>query len=202
MRHALLVLAACGSAPSPPPAAPPPTTPPPPQVAADDCRDAALGLERATTLLRPAEAVIATAMLRRCHADAWPAPAIACFATMTLDDLGRCARELAGPARDAMFGVLGLGEPDRTAIAVARAKLADLAVGIAACDQFVAAVARVLTCEQMPLETRVQLGNETADFWSLPTHDLPTEARDRMSAVCETSRQALEHHAAGVGCLP
>jgi hypothetical protein len=197
VRHALILLAACGNAPPPPPAAPPP-----PQLAVDGCRDAALGLEHATTLLRPAEASIVTAMLRRCHADAWPAPAVACFAKMTLDDLGRCARELTEPAREAMFGVLGLGEPDRTAIAIARAKLADLAVGIAACDQFVSAVARVLTCERMPLDMRVQLGNETADFWSLPTHDLPTDARDRMAAVCGTSLQALEQHAAAIGCLP
>jgi hypothetical protein len=85
---------------------------------------------------------------------------------------------------------------------VAVARLASVKPGIPECDQFVAAVATVLACEQMPLATRVQLGNETADFWSLPTAKLSTDMIKRMSAKCGQSLAALRQQAVGAGCKP
>jgi hypothetical protein len=54
----------------------------------------------------------------------------------------------------------------------------------------------------MPLDRRVQLGAETADFWSLPTQNLPADAQKRMAAVCGQSLAALQQQAAGAGCMP
>ena len=75
-----------------------------------------------------------------------------------------------------------------------------LQVGVAQCDAFVTAVQAVLSCEQMPLDTRVQLGNETAQFWSLPTDRLGADDLKRISDVCGQSLLTLEQEATTVGC--
>ena len=53
----------------------------------------------------------------------------------------------------------------------------------------------------MPLDTRVQLGTETADFWSLPTERLSADDRNRISAACGQSLTSLQQQAVGLGCM-
>lgn len=207
MRCSLLLVAltACSSGTTAPPANPERTlastsAEPPISNAAVPCRSAALGLENATRGIRSPESTVVDAMRAKCEADSWPAAAVECFAKMTEGDLGRCAKELPEQMRNAMFSVFGGGPPDRAAIVIARARLSILAVGVAECDQFVTAVSAALGCEAMPIETRVQLGNETADFWDLPTQGLPTEAHQRMAAACGESLAALQAEVKNVGC--
>lgn len=186
----------------------PPPIPPAPLAGASEpatrgCHDAAAGLERGTRDLRDPDASILRAMRARCLEDAWPLSAIECFADMTSDDLGRCAGKLEVAARDAMLAVLaGNGGDDRVAVAVVLARLSALKVGVESCDRFVSAVADVMRCERMPLPARVQLGTETADFWSLPTSGLPPDAQAQISAACGASLEALEREAVGAGCMP
>jgi hypothetical protein len=166
------------------------------------CGQAAAGLERGTRSVRGPDDSVLGPMRARCTEDGWPTAAIDCFATMTEDDLGRCAGLLESHDRDRMFAALGGDAHDRSAIAIAVARLSSLKVGIAECDQFVTRVSSVLGCEQMPLETRLQLGNETADFWSLPTARLSADALRRMSTVCGQSLAELEQRATDAGCTP
>src|SRR5438445_9203352 len=106
-------------------------------------------------------------------------------------DLGACAKLMSEAARTQLFGVLGGFGDAHMSIAIAHARLEGLQVGVRECDQFVTAVASVLACEQVPIETRVQLGQETADFWSLPTKRLAAEDVARMSTVCTQSLTSL-----------
>jgi len=137
-----------------------------------------------------------------CLDDRWSAAAIECFAKMTEDDLGRCAGALGRAPRERLFTTLGGNGDDRTSIAIAQARLTDLKVGVVECDSFVTAVARALGCEGMPLDQRAQLGNETADFWSLPTANLPADATRRMASVCGESLTFLRKQVADAGCMP
>ena len=196
---ALLLVAACGGAAT----ASQPTQPARrvPSNAATSCREAAAGLEQATRGVREPESSVVIEMHARCTEDLWPVAAIDCFARMHEGDLGRCARALPDRLRDRMFAVLGGGVPDRAAIALARARLESMQVGVGECDRFVAAVHAVLTCEQMPIEARVQLGNETADFWDLPTEGLPADAQRRMADACGASLQQLQQQAHDAGCM-
>lgn len=166
------------------------------------CAEAAVGLEQATRGVRAPDSSLVVPMRARCNDDRWPLTAVACFAHMTEGDLGRCARALPDDARTHMFAiVLNGGVSDRAAIVITRARLDGLAVGVATCDRFVAAVSAVLTCEQMPLDARVQLGNETVDFWDLPTHGLSEGAQRRMENACGASLASLEQQARDVGCM-
>jgi hypothetical protein len=165
------------------------------------CIEAATGLEHATKGLRPPEATILEPMRKSCEDDRWPADARECFTLMSEGDLGKCARTLADAPREAMFAVLS-GGGDLTKIAIARAKLETLKVGVAECDQFVAMVFAVLDCDRMPLEARVALGSETADFWDLPTHGLSIDVQHRMANACGASSASLQQQASSVGCLP
>lgn len=172
----------------------------PPAKHEPTCSDAGIQLEAATRDLRPPDRAIAPALKQACSEAAWPAPAIACFATMTPDDLQRCAQLLSDAQRGAVFEALG--GTDRGSVAVALVKLAGMQTGIAECDHFVATVALVLGCDAMPIETRVQLGVETADSWSLPASPrLTADMRARMGASCQRSLDALVAHAHGLGCL-
>ncbi|MBV8758203.1 MAG: hypothetical protein JO257_13030, partial [Deltaproteobacteria bacterium] len=65
---------------------------------------------------------------------------------------------------------------------------------------FIRSVSAVLACEQMPIETRIELGNDTADFWDLP-EQLPADAEKRISTACGQSLSALQQHAAVAGCM-
>lgn len=195
---AWLLLAACGGAAA---KSPPASAPRVPANATSSCGEAAAGLEQATRSVRAPESSVVIAMHAHCTEDAWPAAAIECFAKMHEGELGHCARELPDASRDRMFAVLGGGSPDRMAIAIARARLEALQVGVGECDRFVAAVSAVLTCEQMPIEARVQLGNETAEFWDLPTQGLPEEAQRRMAEACGQSLHELQQQAQDAGCM-
>jgi hypothetical protein len=124
------------------------------------------------------------------------------IAKLTEDGLGRCAGMLAKLPRERLFEALGGTGDDRTSIAIAQARLTDLKVGVIECDNFVTAVSRALGCESMPLDQRAQLGNETADFWSLPTANLPADAAARMAAVCGESLAFLRKQVADAGCMP
>jgi len=196
----LMILVACGSPPRSPPA--PPVPPVPLSNETRGCNDAATGIERGTRGLREPEVSVLGPMRALCHDDAWPTVAIDCFAELTEDDLGRCAGLLDESERERMLAALGNGYQDRVAVTVAIGRLASLKVGIAECDRFVTVVASVLACEQMPIETRVELANETTDFWSLPTDRLSADAQRRMAIVCGQSLAALEQRAAGAGCKP
>jgi len=166
------------------------------------CALAAAGLERATVAVRDPDVEVLDPARALCANDAWTTEAVDCFATMTEDDLGRCAGLLAPKSREALFALLAGHESSTAAIAVARAKLSLMHVGIAACDRFIGAVSAALACEELPLDTRIQLGNETADFWSLPTSGLPADAQAKMSATCGASLQTLQQHVAALGCMP
>lgn len=164
--------------------------------------EAAAGLERNTRDVRAPESSVLAPMRARCIEDGWSAAAIECFATMQEGGLGPCAAKLGKDDRERMFGALGGNGNDATAIAVARAKLATLKVGVPECERFVTTVANVINCEGLALDVRVQLGNETADFWSLPTSGLAPDAAARMAAVCSQSLAALQQRAAEAGCMP
>jgi hypothetical protein len=166
------------------------------------CAEAAAGIEQGTRSIREPGTSVVGEMRGLCLDDKWTVAAIDCFAKLREGDLGICAGELEPKARDRMFDALGGTGDDRTAIALAQARLHGLKVGVPECDNFVTAVVRALGCEAMPLAQRAQLGNETADFWSLPTTNLPEDAHRRMTAVCEQSLGFLRKQVADAGCMP
>jgi len=166
------------------------------------CADAALGLENATRGVRAPDHDVFDTLRARCASETWPSSAVDCFATMAEGDLGRCSVALPDKHRESLFAVLSGGEPTRAGLEITRARLASLQVGVSECDQFVRAVATTLTCEAMPLDTRVQLGNETADFWSLPTDRLSAADRQRIASACGESLASLQQQAVGYGCMP
>lgn len=193
-RLLLLCVAACSSATARPPVAP---------VAAKvphSCTDAAVGIDRATKGVRAPDTTVFDAMRTRCADDRWPVAAVECFAMMKEGEVGRCARELRDGVRDNMFAVLAGGTADGGSLELTRARLDAMAVPVAECDRFVKGVSAVLSCEHMPLETRLQLGNDTADFWELP-ETLPADAQQRMANACVQSLSALQHHATSAGCM-
>ena len=200
MRRAfpILVWAACGASPAPVPV----VAPTPISNATKSCSEAAVGLERSTKSIRAPEQSVVQPIRARCTEDLWPAVAIDCFATMHEGELGHCAAKLADRSREAMFAALGGGENDRTAIAIAQAKLETMQVGVAECDQFIATVRTLITCEQLPVETRAVLGRETADVWDLPASGLPIDAQRKMAEACNTSLVSLQQQALGAGCMP
>jgi len=199
MRLALVLLAACGGTPRP--AELPPKERPITNVTRS-CSDAAHGLEGATKGVREPDQHVFDALRKRCTDDAWPSTAIDCFATMSEGDLGKCSHDLPERSREGMFAVIGGSEPSRAGLIVARARLEQLEVGVPECDRFVTAVSAVLACEAMPVDMRVTLGNETAQFWSLPTARLGADDLHRISEVCGQSLMTLEQQATGIGCLP
>lgn len=196
MRFVVVLLVACSAAKSPP------QQPPAAQPIANgthSCADAALGLENATRGVRAPEQDVFDTLRLRCMEDSWPVAAVDCFATMAEGELGKCSRDMPDDMRETIFAALSGKE--QTSIYVTRARLEQLSVGVPECDRFVAAVTTVLTCERMAIEDRLQLGNETAEFWSLPTSKLSREDKLRISEVCGQSLQSLERHALGAGCM-
>lgn len=203
MRGLLLLLLACG--PSPKAASDSTVTSrgvPLANVTTRTCSDAAHGIEGATKGVRDPEQPVFDVLRARCESDTWPTSAIECFATMREGDLGQCSQELSDRARESIFGVLAGNEPSAAGIVVARARLDQLHVGVPECDRFVTAVSNVLSCDAMPIETRLDLGNETAQFWSLPTDRLHAEDVRRIADACTQSLMSLAQQTAGAGCAP
>ena len=198
MRRLLLVLVACSSPQKPAPVVA--SRAPIANHSTHTCPEAALGLENATRGVRAPDHEVFDELKLACIQETWPAVAVHCFAEMHEGDLGRCARELPDALRDKLSDLLSGNHPDQRGIAVAQARLQNLQVGIPACDQFITAVTTLLTCEQVPIETRVQLGQETAEFWALPTSRLGQEDLQRMSEVCGASLASLISQAQGAGC--
>lgn len=192
-----LLVSACWSNPKPAPAPPVPT-----HTATRNCQDAAIGLQRGTKAVRSPDADLLGPMRLRCTEDAWPAKAIDCFAMMGEDELGHCAGMLDQADRERLFTALngGSGYGDKTELALISAKVGAMTTGIPECDGFVHSVGRILACEEMPITVRIQLGNETADSWSLPTSRLSADAIKKMAAICDQTRGQLEQRAAGAGC--
>ena len=199
MWRVILLLAACSSSQAPAPASPTPGVPLT-NRSTHTCAQAALGLENATRGVREPENDVFDELKLACAEATWPSVAVECFATMNEGDLGKCARQLPDNEREKMFNLLSGHRPNKLGIAVAQARLQQLQVGVPACDQFITAVSTLLTCEQVPIDTRVQLGQETADFWSLPTSRLAAEDLQRMSDVCGASLASLVNQAASAGC--
>ena len=197
----LLITVACSSSSKPNPAPPVPVSVPV-SIEQRGCAEAAAGVEQGTRGIREPGTSVVSLMRGLCLDDKWSLATIDCFAKMSEDDLGRCAGTLEPGARERLFTTLGGTGDDRTAIAIAQARLTDLKVGVVECDNFVTAVARALGCESMPLEQRAKLGNETADFWSLPTANLPEDAARRMASVCGESLTFLRKRVADAGCMP
>jgi hypothetical protein len=199
----LIAVVGCASTPAPPPPKQPPAPPVPTTLDPRSCADAAIGIERGTKTLRPPEQDVIGPMRQRCLEDAWPAAAIECFAGMTEDGLATCVRHLAVSQREKLLVELnGTNQDDAVEIAEIIVRLQALKVGIINCDRFVQAVTSVMSCQGMASAVRVQLGNETADFWSLPTSKLSIEDRARMAAACGESLQALQQQTVDVGCMP
>lgn len=171
-------------------------------VASRPCSDAAHGLEGATRGIRDPDQPVFEVLRDRCEGDRWPTEVVDCFAKMKEGELGRCSQNLSERSRESLFGILAGSEPSRAGIVVTRARLEQLHVGVPECDRFVIAVSNVLACEAMPIETRINLGNETAQFWSLPTDRLHAEDVRRIADACSQSLFSLEQQAAGVGCPP
>jgi hypothetical protein len=197
VRLAVVLLVACSSAGKPTPAAP---AQEPIAHSTHSCSDAALGLSNATRGVRAPEHDVFDALRRRCLEDVWPATAVDCFATMAEGDLSKCSRTLSDAMRETVFDALAGNEPG-AGIFVTRARLQQLNVGVPECDRFVRAVTNALSCERLAIDDRLQLGNETADFWSLPTNRLSAEDRQRISEACGQSLQSLERRALDVGCM-
>ena len=197
----LLVVIGCGGA---PPKKPPPPAPPVPTVIdARTCTDAAIGLERSTKTLRAPDSDVIAPMRQRCTEDRWSATAIECFAEMKEDDLTTCTKHLPGNQREKLLGTLmGNSSDDAEELATIVTKLQALQVGILNCDRFVQAVSVTMSCRGLASAQRIALGNETADFWSLPTTRLSIEDRAKMAAACGESLQALQQQATDVGCMP
>ncbi|MDX2091237.1 MAG: hypothetical protein SFX73_25485 [Kofleriaceae bacterium] len=193
-------IAGCGPAARsmPPPAPPVPVAP----VVMKTCADAAIGIERVTKDIRPPDVELLGPVRARCIEDGWTMAAIECFAGMQGDDLVACTRELPEAQRAPLVAQVTGNQATDAQVAEIVSKLAALQVGIARCDQFVSAVANVMGCKGMTLEARVNLGNETADFWSLPTASLNGDARARIDEACGESLHALQQQAADVGCMP
>lgn len=177
-----------------------PAPPVPPIVPLRTCADAAAGIERATKDLRDPEVSVVRGLRARCADDAWPVRAVECFASMTAPELGRCAGQLDAEDRERMFAVLAGGLGSRTAVEVVIARLANVRVGIDACDRFVAAVASAMRCEGVPVATRVRLGTDTAEVWSVPASKLSAADRREMADVCTASLAELARTTAAAGC--
>lgn len=136
-------------------------------------------------------------MKARCVDDTWPAAAIECFAQMKEGELGTCASKLSDDARRAMFAALG--GTDETAVAIAKLRLASMHVAVEACNQLFATTRAFLDCDQIPLETRAQIGPQIAESWHLPDK-LSPEAQARMATVCSSARETLLQQAVAAGC--
>ncbi len=198
MRALLLVVVAGCAATT---AAPPPVVAPSPPVSTKTCDDAAIGFAAATIAMHSPDVSLIEPVRALCQSDRWPAAAIECFAEMGADDLVKCAKRLGGNGRDTLYRELA-GTGDEATVEVTRARLAKVEVGVVECDQFVAEVSVVLTCDRLPMDQRVSLGNQTVELWDLPTKRLTGDVYSRMARACGDSLAGLKQAATTAGCMP
>ncbi|CAN5913346.1 hypothetical protein BH11MYX2_BH11MYX2_09530 [soil metagenome] len=197
----VLALAACGSPPPPaPPRAPPvPTTvsdpvrPPPPT-----CADAAFGVDRATRNMRPPEQEVIPQVRAECIQYQWSQEAIACFSQLKSDyqdeDSIPCVKDLDDDSQGVLLREIAGTNNAEAEIADVKTRLAQLQIGISSCDEFVQQVAQFMDCASVTPEQRIQLGNETADAWSLSVARLSLQDKVRMAGACKNSLDSLKHH--------
>jgi len=100
-------------------------------------------------------------------------------------------------SRHQMFAALG--GTDQAAVAIAKLRLADMHVGVTACDELFATARELMGCEAIPLATRAEIGPQIADSWDLPDK-LPADAQARMTTVCTQSREMLRQQLVTAGC--
>ncbi len=136
-------------------------------------------------------------MRARCADDRWSAEAIDCFALMKEGELGTCASKLPEEARHQLF--TALGGTNEAAVAIAKLRLADMHVGVEACNQLFSSARDFLGCDAIPIATRAEMGPQIADSWDLPDK-LPAAAQARMTEVCSKSREALLQQTVTAGC--
>lgn len=197
----LVLLVACGShSPAAQPKAPPvptsitePTRPPPPT-----CADAAFGVDRATRNMRPPEQEIVPQVRAECIQYQWSQKAIECFSLLAgnieNDATIPCVSDLEDEAQGVLMReIAGTNNADAE-LAEVKTRLVQLQVGITSCDEFVQQVAQFMDCANVTPEQRIQLGNETADAWSLSVARLSIQDKVRMAGACKNSLDSLKHH--------
>jgi hypothetical protein len=204
------MLVGCGpSASAPPPEKPAPAVPiaTPIVEMPKTCTDAAFGIDRVTKDLRPPEQEIVPPMRTRCQQEAWSQAAIDCFAKLASDtpaddsELAICVGRLPIEQRAPLLVEIRGTQPDQTAeLADVATKLATLTVGIASCDKFVAAVARMMECTTLGADARIQLGNETIEAWNLPMHKVSLQDKAKLAGACNQSLESLKRHATDLAC--
>ena len=208
-----LLLAGCSH-----PAQPPPRSTPAPAIpiatpivdVPKTCTDAAFGIDRATKDLHPPDQEIVPPMRTRCQRDEWPQLAIDCFARLASDsadaatgesEIATCVGRLPIAQRAPMLLEIRGEQPDQTAeLAEVVTKLGTLQVGIASCDRFVAAVTRMMDCQGLAMDARIQLGNETVEAWNLPMHKVSLQDKAKLAGACMQSLESLERHATALAC--
>ncbi len=197
-----LVVAGCAATTTPPVVGPaPPVVGPATPIATKTCDDAAIGFAAATIAMHSPDVSLIEPVRTLCTSDNWPAAAIACFSEMGADDLVRCAKQLGDRGRDTLYRELS-GTGDEATVEVTRARLAKVEVGVVECDQFVAEVSVVLTCDLLPIDQRVSLGNQTVELWDLPRKRLTGDVYSRMARACGDSLAGLKQAATTAGCMP
>jgi hypothetical protein len=138
------------------------------------------------------------ALTARCRAD-WSADAAHCFARIAnVDELVRCAEQLRADARVQLFRMVDESRDERVTVALRVARLAATRTGIAECDAFVAAIARVFPCKAIPFSDRMALFDTTGDFEVFA--NASPKLRERVVHVCTSSLAALQQQAALAGC--
>jgi hypothetical protein len=196
------------------PATPPPTKPAPAVPVAEpiaempkSCADAAFGIDRVAKDLHPPEQEIVPPMRTRCARDQWSQKAIECFANLATEDptgesdLAVCVGRLPIGERASLLVEIKGAQPDQTAeLADVITKLGALTVGIASCDRFVAAVARMMDCPALDADARIQLGTETVEAWSLPMHKVSLQDKAKLAGACTQSLESLKRHATDLAC--
>jgi hypothetical protein len=209
-RAIFIVLVGCGpSATTPPPAKPAPAVPVTTTITVlpRTCTDAAFGIDRAAKDLHPPDQEIVPPMRARCARDEWSQNAIDCFAKLASDapqdesGLAVCVGQLPNEQRASLLVEIRGEQPDQTSeIAEVITKLGALQVGIASCDRFVAAVARIMECTALDADARIQLGNETVEAWSLPMHKVSLQDKAKLAGACTQSLESLKRHATDLAC--
>ncbi len=208
-----LALVGCGGPAAPPPAKPAPAIPvtTPITEMPKTCTDAAFGIDRVAKDLHPPEQEIVPPMRTRCARDQWPQKAIECFANLAPEsaadapagesDLAVCVSRLPIEQRASLIVEIKGAQPDQSAeLAEVVTKLGALQVGIASCDRFVAAVARFMDCPALDADSRIQLGNETVEAWSLPMHKVSLQDKAKLAGACTQSLESLKRHATDLAC--